>query len=102
MIFTIGHTASYLNAIANSPDGKIQKTGRIEPGENDDFPNGYIGGYAFESAKDAQRRIDEAYPDRQFGVFGLDADWEKDTIPNPDGGWWHNLINDSDIIVLNR
>ncbi len=32
-------------------------------------------------------------------MFGLDADWEKDTVASKDG-WWHNLINSSYIIDL--
>jgi len=97
VIYTIGHVENYLKAIADSPDGAIKKLGRCEPGER--FPDGYTGGYAFKTVEDAQRRIDEAYPDRGFGVFGLDAEWEMDTTQNTNG-WWHNLVNSSGIIVL--
>lgn len=97
MIYTIGHVENYLKAIANSPTGKIKKVGRCEP--NDRFPNGYEGGYAFASREDAQKRIDEAHADKGFDVFGLDADWEKDTSSVVEG-WWHALINSADVIVL--
>lgn len=96
MIYTIGHKENYLKAIADSPDGKIHKVGKCEPCER--FPQGYEGGYAFLSIEDAQKRINEAYPERGFAVFGLLASWE-DTEPNPNG-WWHNLLKDSEIIVL--
>jgi len=97
MIYTIGHTKNYLDAIANSLDGKIQKLGRCEPGDR--FPDGYEGGYAFRSIADAQKRIDEVYSGQGFGVFGIEADWEKDTVPAQDG-WWHNLVKNADIVVL--
>lgn len=96
MIYTIGHNANYLQAIANSPEGKIYKTGKRDPGEQ--FPNGYEGGYAFQFMEDAQKRIDEAYPDRGFAIFGLLADWETETEPSE--SWWHYLLIDAEIIVL--
>jgi len=89
MIYTIGHAASYLEAIRQR--GRIFKLGKTDQ---------YPGGYAFETVKDAHRRIDEAYPVRGFAVFGLDVDWDRDTEPNREGGWWHNLLIDAKIIVL--
>lgn len=96
MIYTIGNEKNYMAAIAEN--GVIQKTGK---GDLPDCPN-YPGGYAFKTAEDAQRRIDEAYPDRGFAVFGLDADWEADTYRNPEGGWWNNLLIDADIVPLQQ
>lgn len=95
MIFTIGHQENYLKAIARH--GAIYKVGRREP--CDEFPNGYAGGYAFASIEDAQKRIGEAYEGRGMAVFGLLADWERDTVPSPDG-WWHNLVIDALIVVV--
>jgi hypothetical protein len=34
-------------------------------------------------------------------VFGLLADWEKDTRPNPQH-WWHDLLVDAEVIVLEK
>lgn len=93
MIFTIGNRVSYLAAIKEN--GTIQKLGRGDCPEPD-----YPGGYAFMTAEDAQQRIDEAYSDRGFAVFGIMADWETGTYPNPEGGWWHNLLVHAEIIVL--
>jgi hypothetical protein len=90
VIYTIGHRESYLKAIAEADDGKIEKLGK-----SDERP----GGYAFRTCEDAQRRIAEAYADRRFAVFGLEADWELDTEPSPTG-WWHNLLRDATIVVL--
>ena len=92
MIYTIGSAKSYLDAMLASGE-VVHKSGAGSPA-------GYIGGYAFKTIEDAQRRIDE-YGDSpyQFSIFGLDADWEKDTVPN-DEGWWHNLTKDAPLIVL--
>lgn len=98
MIYTIGHEQVYLEAIADSPDGMIQKMGRRGPCKQ--FPDGYEGGYAFQSIEDAQRRIDLEYPTRDFVVFGMRANWETDTEPNREDGWWHNLLNDAEIVRL--
>jgi hypothetical protein len=98
MIYTIGHKQSYLKAIANSPDGTILKSGKQVPCKMN--LNEYEGGCAFRSIKDAQRRINEEYPTSDYVVFGLKADWGKDTEKNQNGGWWHNLLKDSEIVVL--
>lgn len=106
MIYTIGNTANYLSAMAES-GGTITKTGRTTVSEQrlnwhqeHWHEVDYIGGYAFLTVTDAQQRIVEAYPERGFSVFGLLAEWDVDTYPNPDGGWWHNLLKDAEIICL--
>lgn len=96
MIYTIGHKENYLKSIA--ANGSIQKLGRRNPGDDDRFPEGYEGGYAFQSTEDAQRRIDEAYPERGFEVFGLLTNWDN-TEPSKNG-WWNNLITDVEIVIL--
>lgn len=102
MIYTIGHAENYRPAIAkNGIVHKVGRDGKKGPwwfriwGVRSNYP----GGYAFKTMKDAQRRIDEAYPTSGFAVFGLKADWETDTVPSKKG-WWHHLINDSEIILL--
>lgn len=71
MIFTIGHTKSYQTALKMAAgDGRPLR----KQGKTDD----YSGGYAFLSKEDAEKRIAEEY-DEDFSVFGLDADWDKDT-----------------------
>lgn len=78
------------------PGMQLRKLGKREPQER--WPNGYEGGYAFQTVEDAQRRIDEAYPESGYAVFGLDTTWEN-TYPASDG-WWCLLIEDAPIIVL--
>jgi hypothetical protein len=89
-IYTIGHKRSYLRAIAESDNGTIIKLGKS---------NNRPGGYAFLTYEDAERRIEEAYAEREYAVFGLKAHWKYDTEPSPIG-WWHNLLRDAEIIVL--
>lgn len=108
MIYTIGNERNYLEAICQE-GGPIEKMGKATMHEQRERwhqeawkPHDYPGGYAFKTAEDAQRRIDEAYPDRGFAVFGLLADWEQDTYPNPNGGWWHNLLVDVEIVLLEK
>ncbi len=98
MIYTIGHRETYLSAIAESPDGVLLKSGKILPCA--ESPNGYSGGYAFQSVSDAERRINERYALDGYTIFGLKADWKIDTEKNHAGEWWHNLINDSEIVVI--
>ena len=86
IIYSIGHRKTYLRGLE---EGNLLKRGRY-----DDYP----GGYAFRTKENAQRRIDEAYDDT-YAVFGLDADWERDTVPSQNG-WWHALIVDRPIIAL--
>jgi hypothetical protein len=95
MIYTIGHKESYAQALKDN--GKVIKVGKS--GISDRFPEGYEGGYAFYSLEDSEKRISEEYSKNNFVPFGLKADWEKDTEASKDG-WWHNLLNDSEIIFL--
>lgn len=98
MIYTIDNKASYERAIAEY-GRPLMKLGKRPPGEMETAPDGYGGGYAFQTAADAQRRIDEAYAGQGFVVWAMAADWQTDTYPAP-GGWWHLLINDAEIIGI--
>lgn len=95
MIYTIGNARSYLEAMRGGEI--VHKTGKRD---------NYAGGYAFKTVADAERRIaeyDSAGGDYHgvFSVFGLGADWERDTEPN-EIGWWHNLLVDSPLILLSN
>lgn len=100
MIYTIGHEESYLRAVDEGPIVKNGKATIQEQKEKWEHPLGfdYPGGYAFRTYEDAKKRINEAYPNRGFCVFGLNADWETDTYSS--GEWWNNLLNDVEIVVL--
>lgn len=87
MIFTIGHRETYL---VNLKKPGFKKLGRCED---------YRGGYAFLTRADAQERINEAYGNEDYAIYGLVADWERDTVPAYNG-WWHYLLVDSKIVNL--
>ena len=89
MLYTIGDKTAYLKAIKNSNGGAIIKIGKA---------NDYDGGYVFESIEDAQKRIDEAYSNSEYGVFGIETVIEN-TSPAKNG-WWRTLNTDAKIIVI--
>ncbi len=84
-IYTIGHRATYEAALEQY--GHLIKLGRRED---------YLGGYAFKTAEEARRRIDEAYPNANYTIWTVDAEWDRDTYPAPDG-WWRYLRVDCSI-----
>lgn len=92
MIFTIGNKQSYDDALRQNG---AQGVKTLKVGRRDDYP----GGYAFQTATDAVRRIAEAYPGRGFAIYEVDASWERDTYPSATG-WWRNLKTDRPIIGL--
>jgi hypothetical protein len=98
MIYTIGHEATYMKALADKPEGGLMKLGARPPGEQ--YPKGYQGGYAFQSVYDALRRINEAHEGQGFAVFGLETTW--DNTRQSESGWWSHLIQDARIIPLER
>jgi len=102
MIFTIGNTDSYLKALAEDPElKKIGRRDSLPPR----YPDGYPGGTVWPTRDAAQAYIDEALqhekPDwdpMKFSVFGLEADWEKDTYTPEDGK--RSLLRDAKIVKL--
>jgi hypothetical protein len=92
MIYTIGSKKAYLRSFLKNH--RVIKPGRTR---------GYSGGCAFKNREDAQRHIDEldlqGY--RGFAVFGVLANWERDTAPSKDH-WWHDLLVDSEVVVLEK
>lgn len=89
MIYTVGNTQSYMDAIEKYGEGEVFKFDR-----HDDDP----GGCAFQSIADAQRFIRER-GNPTWSVFGIDAQWGVDTTPSEDG-WWHYLLRNAPLIVL--
>ena len=90
MIYTVGSKKAYLRKLLK--EGKVMKTGRCR---------GYAGGCAFRTREEAQRYLDElaiqGYKD--YMVFGMLADWERNTRASPDH-WWHDLLKDAEVVVL--
>lgn len=94
LIYTIGYTKSYEKALAEDPN--VTKTGKRGPGVLKDYPEGYEGGSVWETYKEALKYCPEGY-----SVYGVLADWNKDTEPNPKGdGNERSLVVDSKIVKL--
>lgn len=93
MIYTIGHAETYRNTMSQITEPMLKVGKGIWQGQP------YEGGYAFRTYEDAMRRIDEAYPDWGFDVFGMEADWDTETEPSEEG-WWHHLLVDAPVIDL--
>ena len=85
MIYTIGHTESYLRYFAEQ--STPQKKGLCD---------GYFGGSVWQTYDEAKRH---ALLDIGFSVFGIMADWETETSPTKDGDW-HDLLVDADLVIL--
>lgn len=94
MIYTIGYGKSYRQALIDN--GKVIKLGKRRCCKR--FPEGYSGGYAFKSIKDAKKRIKEQYRGKGFVVFGLKAKWSDTKLAKD--GWWNHLLKDSEVVFL--
>ncbi len=84
MIFTIGHTESYKQYL--SKQEKCMKLGRTE---------NYRGGSVWQTKEEAEK-----FCPVDYSVYGLKADWNKDTEPNPNN-CWSDLLYDREIVDLN-
>lgn len=91
MIYTIGHTESYLIGYVEK-----RKFGKrlMKLGEYDTYPGGAV--FAYES--EAQEYIRDR-PD--YSVFGVLADWKTETKRNPLEPFRRLLIN-SQIVILGK
>lgn len=95
MVYTVGNRGQYKKLLAQT-DGNVKKVGVRLVGSKS-YPQGYGGGYAFQTIEDAQRFLDEhGYDD--YAVFGLQTTWDN-TYPTPDG-WWHYLVEDAAIVDI--
>ena len=103
MVYTVGYHETYIQAIQESKEGYVNKTGRLEPGVNEHHPDGYRGGIIFESYEDAHRYLTDIavkeFDITGYAVFGVEADWRHDVAPALDG-WWGWLLTHSKIVVL--
>lgn len=95
MIFTIGDRDNYLKNM--SDNSEMKKLGKQEPSER--FPDGYEGGYCFQTMEDAHKKILEEDKVGIWDVFGLDCDWAN---TYNSGNWWNNLIQSTKIIILEK
>ena len=84
MIYTIGHQKSY--ELYFEEQGTPRKLGRTKD---------YGGGSCWQTKDEAQKHCPEGY-----SVYGVMADWDRDTEPNREGGSWHDLLVTSDLVKL--
>jgi len=89
MIYTIGHRESYLKYFKElvSSGCPPMKKGRT---------NMYSGGSVWQTHEEA---LSHADPRGEYSVFGVMADWEKDTVPSELGDW-HDLLYDRELVCL--
>lgn len=83
MIYTIGHKESYEQYFKEY--GTPKKKGRTSD---------YAGGSVFKNMLDAV-----LYAGDESTVYGVLADWEKDTVKNPECPW-HDLLIDAPLVNL--
>ena len=83
MIYTIGHTKSYLRYFEES--GKVYKKGRTPD---------YCGGSVWKTKEDAEKHVKKGY-----SVFGVLADWDAETVPSNNGNW-NDLLVEAELVIL--
>lgn len=90
MIYTIGRTEFYAPLFAEDTP-RPKKLGRVLS---------YPGGSVWETQAAAQAYLDEQGIAGEYSVYGVDADWEKDTAPRKDGATWNDLLRNGDLYQL--
>ena len=95
MIYCLGKIDVYVPYIKTStPEDPAMKGGRNPDYKDENHPNGYVGGSVWRTKEDAEKFLVAGY-----AVFGVKADWEKDTEKSKDGDW-HDLLVDSELVLL--
>lgn len=115
MIYTLGHRASYLEGIEQrrAAGGSLLKVGRsVQDGRTV-----HDGGSVWETREDAQAYLDSwrarwdahvagsgpyvgASDPHEFSVFGVEADWRRDTYAPKGSEGWRALKEDAVVVVL--
>jgi len=91
MIYTLGKTDLYEKYLDHKPDAK--KKGRTKD---------YEGGTVWETTEDAQKYINECCSPNEFSIYGVEADWKRDTLPeiDPTGYNSRSLKRDAKLVRL--
>lgn len=93
MIYCQGYKISYDKSFLEPKENK--KIGRMPDFISEEYPNGYPGGSVWQTEAEAR-----ACCPAEYDVYGVMADWEKDTVPSNDGDY-HDLLVDSVLVKLN-
>jgi hypothetical protein len=88
MIYCIGNKQNYDEAMSKHLD--LRKSGRCVEDDGTYYP----GGSVWQTREEALTNCPEG-----FDVYGVIADWEKDTAPSAEGPW-HDLLSDSLLVFL--
>ena len=86
MIYTLGHKSSYEEYF------RLYKDETRKKGREEDYP----GGSVWKTIEDAEKFLKPGYE-----VYGVLADWEKDTVLSNDGDW-NDLLIDAQLVVLEK
>ncbi len=89
MIFTVGRTTIYNLLLRDDPN----------PTKLGSTADGYSGGSVWETREAAQHYLDVTGIGDEFSVYGVVADWDRDTEPEP-GQEWHRLLVTSKLVRL--
>ena len=83
MIYTVGNTKDYTRYFLEQ--GTPKKKGKTPS---------FVGGSVWPTKEEAQK-----FCPIDFSVYGVNADWEKDTEPDITG-LWNNLLIDAELVQL--
>lgn len=93
MIFTVGRTSIYEPYLRDDPTAA--KLGR----GIDHNGNYYPGGSVWRTHQAVQTYLDATDQNKEFSIYGVVADWETETEPEP-GQEWHRLLVTSKLVKL--
>ena len=88
MIFTLGKMSIYESYILNDENAAKKGRGFFEDGSY------YCGGSVWKTQEETSKFLQEG-----FAVYGVLADWEKDTEISKDGAW-NDLLIDAKLIKI--
>lgn len=101
MIYTLGHKVSY-DAGLEEMKARGRPLLKVGRGMHKGVP--YEGGSVWRTREDAeaymQERAEGGNPLEGFAVYGLEADWRKDTVKAPGDVGWRSLKRDAAVIAL--
>lgn len=93
MIYTLGYRPSYEEGLAKSEAAgePLKKVGRYSD---------YQGGSVWKTCKEVEAHLKaNTHRLEDYAVYGVDADWERDTAPNPLNPF-HDLLVDAPLVRL--
>lgn len=92
MIYTLTTHSAYSRDLASH--GRPMKKGAV-PEE------GYPGGSVWQTREEAEAFVNHRSTcETPLVVYGVAADWQRDTRPSIEKGAWHDLLRHADLIPL--